>query len=68
MTQKLIKTFINEIYSQPPKKNYATTKSDVYHIEDIRSLDLLDLQDYGPENFRGCNYVLCMVDNFSKRG
>ena len=66
MTQKNIKTFINEIYSKPPKKYYATNKTDVYHIDDIWSLDILDLKDYGPENNRGYRYVLVIIDNFSK--
>ena len=33
MTQKNIKIFNNEIYSRVPKKNYATNKTDVYHID-----------------------------------
>ena len=68
MTQKNIKIFINEIYSKPPKKNYATNKTDVYHIDDIWSLDILDLKDYGLENNRGYRYVLVTIDNFSKYG
>ena len=68
MTQKNIKVFINEIYSKPPKKNYATNKTDVYFIDDIWSLDILDLKDYGPENNRGYRYVLVVIDNFSKFG
>ena len=68
MTQKNIKKFINEIYSKPPKKYYATNKTDVYHIDDIWSLDILDLKDYGPENNRGYRYVLVIIDNFSKFG
>ena len=66
MTQKNIKIFINEIYSKPPKKNYITNKTDVYYIDDIWSLDILDLKDYGPENNRGYRYVLVIIDNFSK--
>ena len=66
MTQKNIKIFINEIYSKPPKKNYATNKTDVYHIDDIWSLDIL--KDYGPENNRGYRYILVTIDNFSKYG
>ena len=50
MTQKNIKIFINEIFSKPPKNYYPTNKTDVYHIDDIWSLDILDLKDYGPEN------------------
>ena len=68
MTQKNIKIFINEIYSKGPRKSYPTNKTDVYHIDDIWSLDILDLKDYGPENNRGYRYVLVIIDNFSKFG
>ena len=68
MTQKNIKIFINEIYSKPPRKNYPTNKTDVHHIDDTWSLDILDLKDYGPENNRGYRYVLVIIDNFSKNG
>ena len=68
MSQRNIKIFINEIYSKPPKKYYATNKADVYHIDDIWSLDILDLKDYGPENNKNYRYVLVIIDNFSKFG
>ena len=68
MTQKNIKIFINEIYSKAPKKYYGTNKTDVYFIDDIWPLDILDLKDYGPENNRGYRYVLVIIDNFSKFG
>ena len=68
MTQKNIKIFINEIYSKGPKKNYATNKTDVYYIDEIWTLDIFDLKDYGPENRRGYRYVLVIIDNFSKFG
>ena len=68
MTQKNIKIFINEIYSKPPKKNYITNRTNVYYIDDIWSLDILDLKDYGPKNNRGYRYVLVIIDNFSKYG
>ena len=68
MTQKSIKKFINEINSKPPKKNYATNKTDVYHIDDICSLDILDFKNYGPENNKGYRYALVIIDNFSKFG
>ena len=68
MTQKNIKLFINEIYSKPPKKFYPTNKTDVYHIGDTWSLDILDLKDYGPKNNKGYRYVLVVIDNFSKFG
>ena len=68
MTQKNIKIFINEIYSKPPRRNYPTNKTDVYHIDDIWNLDILDLKEYGPENNRNHRYVLVIIDNFSKFG
>ena len=68
MTQKNIKIFINEIYSKGPKKYYATNKTNVYYIDDIWSLDILDLKEYGPEKNRAYRYVLVAIDNFSKFG
>ena len=68
MTQKNIKILINEIYSKPAKRNYNTNKTNVYYIDDIWSLDILDLKDYRLENKRGYRYVLVIIDNFSKYG
>ena len=68
MTQKNIKIFITEIYSKPPKKNSATNKTDVYHIDDIWSLDILELKDYSPESNGGYRFVIVIIDNFSKYG
>ena len=68
MTQKNIEIFINEIYSKAPIKNYVTNTTDVYYIDDIWSLDILDLKDYGTNNNRGYRYVLVTIDNFSKFG
>ena len=68
MSQKNIKIFINEIYSKPPRKYYPTNKTDVYYIDDIWSLDILDLKDYGLENNRGYRYVFVTIVNFSKYG
>ena len=61
MTQKSTKIFINEIFSKPSKKNYATNKTDVYHNDDTWSLDILDLRDYGPEKLRGYRYDLVVI-------
>ena len=66
MNQKTIKIFLSEIYSKRPKKNYATKKTNVYHIDDIWSLDILGLKDYGPENNRNYRCVLVIIDMFSK--
>ena len=68
MTQKTIKIVVDEIYSKGPKKNYATNTTDIYHIDDNWSLDILDIKDYGPENNRGYRHVLVVLDIFSKFG
>ena len=68
MSQKNKKLFANEIYSKPPEKNYLTNKTEVYLIDDVWSLNILDLKDYGPENNRGYRDVLVVIDNFSKFG
>ena len=68
MTQKSNKIFLNGIYSKGQKKKYPTNKTDVYHIDDIWSLDNSNLKNYGPENNRGYGYVLVVIDNFSKFG
>ena len=56
------------MYSKGPKQNYATDKTDVYHIDDIWSSDILGLKDYGSENNKGYRYVLVIIDNFVKIG
>ena len=45
--KKSIKSFIDEIYSQPPKKIYPTNKTDVCQVDHIRSLDISDLKISG---------------------
>ena len=68
MKKDLTKTFIDEIYDNPPKKVYPTNKTIVKSIDDTWSADLLDLIDYGVKNNRGYRYVLVVIDNFSKYG
>ena len=68
MNQKTIKVLIDEIYSEPPKKNYPTNKTDVHHTDDIWSLDILDHKDFGSENNRGYTYVLVVIAIFSTFG
>ena len=68
MTQKKFKLFINEIYGKPPKKKHDLNKTDVYHIDDIWSLDILDLKDYGPENNKCYRYIVIVIDIFIKFG
>ena len=51
-----------------PKNKYATNKTDVYHIDNIWSLDIMELKDQGTENNKGNRHILVVFDNFSKFG
>ena len=68
MTQRTINFSIDEIYSKPTEKFYVTNKTNVYHIDEIWSLGILDEKDNGTENNRGYRYAFVVVDNFFKFG
>ena len=61
-----MKTFFDEIYSKPPKKNYPTNKIIYNHIDEIWSTDLADLVDYKISNIKGFRYIFIIIDNLSK--
>ena len=67
-TQRTNEKFIDENYFKAPKKTTPLTKTDVFHINDTRTLDILDLKDYGLESNRGYRYVLVVIDKISKYG
>ena len=68
MKKDLTKIFIDEIYSNPPKKKYPTNKTMIKSIDDTWSSDLLDTNDYGIKNNACYRYILVVIDNFSKFG
>ena len=58
--------FNDEISSSPPKKNYPTNKIVNNHIDEIWSIDLLDMSHYRISKNRGYRYILLVIDKFSK--
>ena len=68
MKKEFIKTFVDEIYSKPPIRNYLTNKTIIKSVDDTWSSDLLDMNDYGIKNNIGFRYILIVIDNFSKHG
>ena len=62
----LTKIFIDEIYSNPPRRNYPTNKIIYSHIDEIWSIDLADFSDYKTSNNKGFRYIFIIIDNFSK--
>ena len=64
----ITKTFINEICSKSPHKNYEANKTMIKSIDDTWSSDLLDMHDYGSKNNRGHRYIIVVIDNFIKFG
>ena len=66
INKDLTKTFIDEIYSKAPKKNYKTNKIIYNHTDEIWSIDLADMIDYKISNNKGYRYIFIVIDNFSK--
>ena len=66
MKKELIRTFVDEIYSKPPKKNYETKKIVYNHIDEVWSIDLADMIDYKVSNNKGFRYIFVIIDNYSK--
>ena len=62
----LIKIFVDEVYSKPPKRNYPTIKIIYNHIDEIRSINLADMNDYKISNTKSYRYIFIVIDNFSK--
>ena len=65
MKKDLTKTFINEIFSSPPKKIYETIKIVYNQIDEIWSFDLADFSHYKVSNNKGFRYKFVKIDNFS---
>ena len=61
-----IKTFIDEINSTPPGKNYPTNKIFYNHNDEIWSIDLADMIDYKISNNKSYSYIFIIIDNYSK--
>ena len=55
--QVTIKVFREEISSKAPRTKYFTNKTKIFGIDDIWSLNVIDLGEYGPENIRGFIYL-----------
>ena len=53
INKDLIKTFVDQIYSKPPIRNYPTKKVLYNHIDEIWSIDLADMIDYKISNNKG---------------
>ena len=66
INKDLIKIFVDEIYSKPPRKNYPTNKIVYNSIDEIWSIDLADFSDYKTSNNKGFRYIFIVIDNFSK--
>ena len=66
MKKDLTKIFRDEIYSEPPKKNYPTNKMVYNHIDEIWSIDLADFLDYKTSNNKSNRYIFFIIDTFSK--
>ena len=62
----LTKTFIDEIYSKAPMRNYPTNKIKYNDVEEIWSIDLADMIDFKFSNNKGFRYIFIKIDIFIK--
>ena len=62
----VLKTFMDEIYSKAPMRNYPSYKIIYNHIDEIWSIDLADMIDYKTSNKKGFRYIFVIIDNFSE--
>ena len=61
----IIKIFFDELYSNPPRKNFPTNKIVYNHIDEIWSNDLADMIDHKFSNNKGFRYIFVIIDNIS---
>ena len=66
MKKGLKKIFRDEIYSTPPGKSYQTNKMTSDIIDEIWSIDLMDISDYKFSDNEGFCYIFVIVDSFSR--
>ena len=64
MKRDLIKLFIDQICSSPPKENYPTNKVIYIHIDEIWSVDLADFFAYKISKNKGYGYEFIIIENF----
>ena len=66
MKKDLSKILIDEIHSKPPMRNCPTNKTVYNNIDEIWSVDLLDMNDYKISNNKSYRYIFIVIDNSSK--
>ena len=59
-----INFLIDKIYS-PSRKNYPSNKIVFNHMDEIWSIDLMDMSEYKISN-KGFRYIFLIIDIFSK--
>ena len=62
----LIKIFLDEIYSNLPKKNYPSDKIECNHFDESWSFDLADMIVYKISNNKGFTYIFVITDKVNK--
>ena len=59
---------MEKISSNALRAKYFTSKTKIYRIDETWSLEVLDVNEHGPENSRGFGYVLAVIDTFRRFG
>ena len=54
------------MHAKAPEKTFASKKNDVFDLDDTWSVDIWDLNDYGPKSVEDHSWFLVENDNFRK--
>ena len=65
MKKNFTKLFIDEKYSNSPKKNNETNNLNYKFFDQIRSIDLADMIDYKSPNNKGFRKIFLIFDKLS---
>ena len=64
--KELIRTFVDEIFSKPSRKDYPTNKLIYNHIDETWSSDLADMIDYKISVNKSYRYIFAIKENSTK--
>ena len=66
MKRPLTKIIIDELFSKPPNKKYETKKINCNHLDEIWTIDLIDVSDYKNSNNKGLRCSFAIIDDLYK--
>ena len=66
MEKDKVKLFFDEIKSRPPNKNYTSDKIRYTVVDQIWSIDLMNVSDYKTTKTKAFRHIFVIINNFLK--